>query len=254
MTDSVASARPVVRAESRYFYLYMALSFAAVVFIGFAPTYWAPMVKGTFQAPPVFHLHGLIFFSWTLYFVFQTWLMASGQVQRHRSVGLIGISLATAMTFFGPLIAILSVRRDTIAGMGEAARNFMIVPLTDIGLFAMFVILAMVYLRRPEWHKRLMLLAMIVLMPAPVARWFLTFLAPPGAPVVPPVSVATGPVVVATLLLIVAMVHDWRSRGRPHAVYVWGGGVFLAVMLLRIPVSTTPGWQAIAAALARLGG
>ena len=48
---------------------------------------------------------------------------ASGQIVRHRSVGLIGISLATAMTFFGVLIAILSVRRDTMAGMGEAGAS-----------------------------------------------------------------------------------------------------------------------------------
>src|SRR3954470_15883580 len=136
MTDTVA--RPMVRVESRYFYFYMALSFAAVAFIGFAPTYWMPMAKGTFQAAPVYHLHGLIFFSWTLFFIFQTWLAASGQTLRHRSVGLIGISLATAMIFFGILISILSVRRDTIAGMGDAARTFMIVPLTDIALFAMF--------------------------------------------------------------------------------------------------------------------
>jgi len=180
--------------------------------------------------------------------------VASGQTTRHRSVGLIGISLATAMIFFGILISILSVRRDTIAGMGEAARTFMIVSLTDIAFFAVFVLLAMVNLRRAEWHKRLMMLAMIVLMPAPIARWFLTFLAPPGSPTVPPVSVATGPIVVASLLLIVAILHDWRSRGRPHAVYVWGGGVFLGVMLLRIPISTTPAWQAIATALTRLAG
>jgi len=252
MTDAVA--RPVARAQSRYFYFYMALTFAAVAFIGFSPPYWAPMAKGTFQAPPAYHLHGLIFFSWTLYFIFQTWLMASGQTLRHRSVGLIGISLATAMVFFGILISILSMQRATLGGMGEAARTFMIVPLTDIALFAMFVLLAMIYLRRGEWHKRLMLLAMIVLMPAPVARWFLTFLAPPDAPLVPPVSVATGPVLIASLLLLIAMLHDWRGRGRPHAVYVWGGGFFLAVMLLRIPFSTTPAWQAIAAAVARLGG
>src|SRR3954467_15393748 len=254
MTDTVALPRPMVGAESRYFYFYMALSFAAVAFIGFAPTYWVPMAKGTFQAAPVYHLHGLIFFCWTLYFVFQTWLVASGQTVRHRSVGLIGISLATAMACFGVLISILSVRRDAAAGLGEAARTFMIVPLTDIGIFAIFILLAMVYLRRPEWHKRFMLLAMITLMPPPVARWFLTFLAPPGGPVVPPVSVATGPVLVASLLLIIAMLHDWRSRGRPHAVYVWGGGIFLAIMLLRIPVSTTLTWQAIATAIVRLAG
>src|SRR6185295_3743906 len=120
MADTAAPARGMVRVESRYFYFTMALSFAAVAFVGFAPTYWAPMTKGTFQAAPAYHLHGLIFFSWTLYFIFQTWLVASGQTTRHRSVGLIGISLATAMIFFGILISILSVRRDTIGGMGEA--------------------------------------------------------------------------------------------------------------------------------------
>ncbi len=254
MTDTVLPAGALPRADSRYFYFRMALACMTIAFIGFVPTYWAPMAKGTFQAAPVYHLHGLIFFSWTLYFIFQTWLVASGQTLRHRSVGLIGISLATAMTFFGILISILSVRRDTIGGMGEAARTFMIVPLTDIAFFAVFVLLAMLYLRRAEWHKRFMLLATIVLMPAPIARWFLTFLAPPGGPAVPPVSVATGPVLVASLLLIIAMLHDWRSRGRPHAVYVWGGGVFLAVMLLRIAVSTTSAWQAIATAMARLAG
>jgi energy-converting hydrogenase Eha subunit A len=254
MTDTIASARPVAGPQARYFYFYMALSCAAVAFIGFLPTYWAPMARGTFQEAPVYHLHGMIFFAWTLYFIFQTWLMAAGQTARHRSVGLIGISLATAMTFFGILITILSVRRDSAAGMGEAARAFMIVPLTDIAFFATIIVLAMVYLRRTEWHKRLMLLAMIALLPAPIARWFLTFLAPPGAPTFPPVSVATGPVLVACLLLLVAMLHDWRSRGRVHAVYVWGGAAFLAVTLLRVPISATPIWQAFAATLAGLAG
>ena len=165
----------------------MSLACMAVAFIGFAPTYWAPMAKGAFHEAPIYHLHGLIFFSWTLYFVYQTWLVPAGQTARHRSVGLIGISLATTMVIFGFLISIIAVRRDTAAGMGEAARAFMIVPLTDIICFAILITLAVIWLRRPDRHKRLMLLAMIFLMPAPIARWFLTFLAPPGAPTVPPV-------------------------------------------------------------------
>ncbi len=98
----------------------MSLACMAVAFLGFLPTYWMPMASGTFRANPVFHIHGMIFFSWTLYFVFQTWLAASGQVARHRMVGLIGVSLATAMTIFGILVAIASVRRDTAQGLARA--------------------------------------------------------------------------------------------------------------------------------------
>ncbi len=255
MTDTIASARPLAREQSRYFYFYMAIACAAVAFIGFLPTYWVPMAAGAFHAAPVYHLHGLLFFSWTLYFIYQTWLGASGRVVRHRDVGLLGVSLATGMIFFGVTVGIVSVKRDTAAGMGEAARTFLIVPLSDILFFATVILLALLNLRRAETHKRLMLLATISLLPAPIARWFLTFLAPPGAAnAVPPVSIATGPVLVASLLLLVAMVHDWRSRDRPHPVYLWGFAAFIAMTLLRAPFSVTPAWQAIAAALTGLAG
>jgi hypothetical protein len=255
MTDTIASARPLARAQSRYFYFYMAIACAAVAFIGFLPTYWVPMASGTLQRAPVYHLHGLLFFSWTIYFIYQTWLGASGRVARHRDVGLLGVSLATAMVVFGVTVAITSVKRDTAAGMGEAARAFMIVPLSDIVFFASLILLALLNLRRTETHKRLMLLATISLLAAPIARWFLTFLAPPGAAdAVPPVAIATGPVLVSMLLLIVAIVHDWRSRGRPHPVYLWGGAALLGMAFLRAPLSVTPAWLAIAAAITGLAG
>jgi hypothetical protein len=128
------------------------------------------------------------------------------------------------------------------------------VPLTDIGFFATLIVLALIHLRRTERHKRLMLLAAISVLGAPIARWFVTFLAPPGSPPLPTVAQASGPALVACLLIVVAMVHDWRSRGRPHAVYVWGLAAFLGITLLRIPLSATPVWQNFAAALGRLAG
>ena len=83
--------------------------------------------------------------------------------------------------------------------------------------------LAIAAIRKPETHKRLMLLAGISLLDAAVARWFLTFLAPPGPLGPPPVPVTIPPALVAYLLLVVAMIFDWRTRGRPHPVYVYGG-------------------------------
>ena len=43
----------------------------------------------------------LLFFAWSLYFAFQSWLAASGKIARHRAIGVIGVSLATAMTTGG---------------------------------------------------------------------------------------------------------------------------------------------------------
>ena len=47
---------------------------------GFAPTYFLPLTKGSLSATPVIHAHGIIFFAWSLFFVFQSWLAASGRL------------------------------------------------------------------------------------------------------------------------------------------------------------------------------
>lgn len=98
-----------------------------------------------------------------------------------------------------------------------------------------------------------MLLAAISLLDAAVARWFFTFLVPLRAPGVspssaglPPVSATVAPALAAYLLLVVAMIFDWRTRGRPHTVYVIGGAVLVALKFLNLPLSATPVWHSFA--------
>jgi hypothetical protein len=246
--------RAITRSQTGYFYFYMALACATVAFLGFAPTYWLPLASRSFQAPPVIHFHGLLFFTWTLYFTFQTWLAASGKIARHRTIGMIGVSLATAMTIFGFLASVSIMKRSATAGLTNEGIAFAIVPLSGILFFAVVFTLAVaaIAVRRPEIHKRLMLLACISLLDAAVARWFLTFLAPPGPPGPPPVPVTIAPALAAYLLLVVAIVFDWRTRGRPHAVYVYGGIALVAVKLLNWPISVTPLWHAFAGGILAL--
>ena len=238
--------RVIAQSETRYFYFYMALACTAVAFLGFAPTYWLPLANRSFSASPVVHVHGLLFFAWSLYFAFQSWLAASGKVARHRSIGMIGVSLATAMTVLGFLVSVNSMQRAAAAGLAADGLAFAIVPLSGIAFFAVVFALAIASIRRPETHKRLMLLAGISLLDAAVARWFLTFLAPPGPPGPPPVPVTIPPAIVAYLLLVVAMVFDWRTRGRPHPVYVYGGIALITVKLLNWPISLSPVWHSFA--------
>jgi hypothetical protein len=232
--------------SARYFYFYMALSCAAVAFLGFAPTYFMPLAKGSLSATPVIHAHGIIFFAWSLFFVFQSWLAASGRIMRHRSVGMIGISLATAMTIFGFLVGVSAMKRSAAIGQIDEGIAFAIVPWSGILFFAVVFAWAIAAVRQPETHKRLMLLAGISILDAAVARWFLTFLAPPGPAGPPPVIVTIPPALVAYLLLVAAMIFDWRTRGRPHQVYVIGGIALVAIKILNLPISATHVWHSIA--------
>jgi hypothetical protein len=114
--------------------------------------------------------------------------------------------------------------------------------------------LAIVNTRRPELHKRLMILLMTAMMTPAIARVFLTLFAAGAPPGPPPAFVSLPPALVADLLLVAAMVHDWRTRGKPHAVYVVGGAVLLAQQVLTVPFAATQTWMDIAKAFQKLAG
>lgn len=120
--------RVIATPQARYFYFYMALACVAVAFLGFAPTYWRPLASGSFPVMPVVHVHGMAFFAWTPFFAFQSWLAASGQITRHRAIGMIGVSLATAMTMLGFLVAVHAMKRSAALGLTDEGLAFAIVP------------------------------------------------------------------------------------------------------------------------------
>lgn len=253
-TEFHAKMSGFVPAAADRFYFQMAALCALITFLGFAPTYWMPMLKGTLKVNPIVHIHAFVFFSWALFFAFQTWLAASRRFVAHRSMGLIAISLATAMTIFGLYTSINQMRGAAALGLAEAGRAFAIVPISGIAFFAVMFAVAVSRVRRPEWHKRLMLVAAISMLDAPIARLFITFLAPAGPPGPPPVFVDLGPAFVSLLLLVGAMLADVRKIGRPHQAYWIGAGALVALKILQVPVSSTSTWLSIAGSIAAIGG
>ncbi|MDP1693884.1 MAG: hypothetical protein Q8L49_18380 [Burkholderiaceae bacterium] len=239
---------------ARWFYVWMALAGVAIAFGGFVPTYWAKLAGGNFRGAPILHIHGMLFFAWTLFFAAQTTLVATGRTPNHRQWGLAGISLATAMGITVMLAALNSIKAASLIGMGDEARRFTIVSLSGLALFALFLSLAIANVRNPEVHKRWMLLAMVPLSHAAMARLFMTAFAPADAKGPPPVFVAVPPGLFVDLLIVVAMVFDWRTRGRPHRVYVIGGALLLAVQLLSVPIGASATWLAFARWFESLAG
>src|SRR5687768_9099082 len=215
---TIATARP--RPLVSKFYVTMAVIFAAIAFSGFFGTYWLQIARGTFTGSPMMHLHGLLFSLWTLFFLSQALLVANRQLKTHRAWGLFGISLATAMLFTGMAVAIQGLQFRLEAGHGDPARAFSIVPVTAVLMFAGFVTAAILNLRRPEWHKRFMLVATVTLLQAAIARFF--FLAATGGgagmrPGLGPPQPIEGTMVagiIVELLIVAGIIHDWRSHGR----------------------------------------
>ena len=269
MTATTSDSAPRAAASGRTrFYLWMAVAMAAAAFLGFAPTFWIPLAQGIPEKIAVLAIHGALFFGWCLFLIYQTWLVASGQSARHRETGLIGISLATAMVIFGTGAAINSAERAGAAGFGPVGETFMIVPMAGMFLFAGLMIAAIMNVRRPEWHKRLLLVATAIMLEAPLARPFIAYVVmggnlPPfqgnvglaglGGPP-PPVMGVLIPALIADLFIVAGMVFDWRTLGKVHPAYLWAGGITLAEQILRDPFANTGLWHAIARGLIALGG
>ncbi|MGD9981286.1 MAG: hypothetical protein AB7H66_06975 [Hyphomonadaceae bacterium] len=246
------------RISEAQFFVFMAITCALLAFGGFAITYWAPLALGTFRGAPVVHLHGLLFSAWVLFFALQASMIASGQRVRHRALGLFGIALATAMVFVGTWTALHSLRAGVAAGYEAGARAFATVPLTGIAFFAVVVGFAIANVKRPETHMRLMLLATISILQAAAGRITRAIFAPdspaPGQGPPPPLAVTYPAAILVDLLLLAAIIYDWRTRGRPHPVYLIGGAVLLLMQFTHSLVAESGVWNAALDALLRLAG
>lgn len=242
------------------FYVWMAALCAVVAFGGFAPTYWLQLPAGTFVGPPLVHLHGALFSAWSVFLVWQATLAARGQLRRHRAWGLLGISLATAIVIIGVTTAIGTLQHGLAAGYGDRSRSFFVLPISAISMFAGFFIAAIANVRRPEAHKRLMLLATISLLGAAMARVFFVLMTGggpglrPGLGPPPPMLIALVPSLLLELFILAGIVYDWRTRGRPHPAWLAGAAVMTAVIILRVPLSNTSAWLAFADFLAHFAG
>lgn len=249
----VSTQTTAARPARSPFYLGMAILFALIGFLGFTPTYWSKLATGSFGGNPILHIHGVLFFGWTLLYVTQTWLVASGRTINHRALGLVGISWFTAMAIAVILANINAIKVATAMGVGDAAARFSAVSLLALGMMICLFILAIANVNRPEMHKRFMILFMVPMMQAALARVFMVIMPPPpGAFGPPPIFVSVPPGIVACLLILIPMIYDWRTRGRPHPVYLIGVPALALQIISAVPIGNSAGWVAFANGLAGL--
>jgi hypothetical protein len=237
---------------SRYgFYPWMSVLCAAMAFLGFMPTFFVPLVAGAFARAPIFYVHVLLFYAWTIYFMVQTWLVSSGRQVAHRDWGILGAALCTAMVFSVMSIVVAQLNQSPPILEGPGSASFAWVQVFGMGYFLSCVAVALGNTRRPEVHKRLMLLATLSLLDAPIARLGVLFL-PTDRPPSSLLEAQWFSFVVLGLMLI-PMVYDLRTRGRVSRVYLVGVPVYLVEHLTWPLVWSTPAWLAVANAIRHLG-
>jgi hypothetical protein len=212
------------------FFFWMTVLMAFFVFAGFGMTYWFPLANGTFRpAPPVVHLHGLVFFCWTILLVVQPYLVNSRNIAVHRSVGTFGIALATAVMFMGAIITLLGAAASRDHPGANYYHGIYLGFMAVVGFGVLFT-LAIRNVRRPEIHKRLILLAMLPLLPPGVHRTYMVPLGLTSFPILP---------MYLTLDAMAAaiVVHEWRSTTRVSTCTMIGTGWILVQQALHYPVT-----------------
>lgn len=212
----------------------MGAGFLVVALVGFMGTYFVPMARRSFHAPPVVHVHGALLFGWLLLFIAQAWRARQRRMLQHRRWGWVGAGMCVAIIASGVGVGLFATHRDLAAGAGDFALGQFVNILIEMLLFGALVGAAVVMRRDGESHKRLLLLATISVLAPAWLRFRHLF------PAVPEPFVTFS--IVADSLLLVAIARDWIVLRRVHPVYLWAGGAMVAVHAVELLAITSPPW------------
>lgn len=203
-------------------YVPIGLVCLVIALLGFWPVYFGPLLAGIPHPLPIINLHAAVFVGWLLLVIVQAWLAATGRIALHMKVGKFGMAWGLVVLLVGWATA-FSVFGDRVqAGDVELARNRLVAPLTDLLVFAPVLAAAWIYRRKPEIHKRLILVASTILLIAAVHR--MVFLG--GGPPPPLPQLLT--VWLSPILL--GIIYDIFKRRGVHPVYLIG---IAAVLFLK---------------------
>lgn len=240
----------------RWIYVFTAASFVAIVLTGFIPD--SLMKIAAVQAgerppfPLVLHMHAVLMGLFLLLLLTQTTLMATGRCDLHRRVGIAAFVLAPALVLVG-FILVPTMYHQTLNAMQTAPaaargalqqfllvrENIMLLQLRIGILFPLFLFIGLrARGKNAGIHKRMMILATAMALPAGIDRitWIPSTM--PMSPVSPDLY---------TLLAVLPMfVWDVIRNRSVHPAYLIWLGINLPFAVAVHTLWDTQWWHSIA--------
>ena len=209
----------------------MSLVLATIVAGGFVRTFYLrPAFLATLTNPeplPVYlNVHGVLLTAWFSLLIVQSFLVASKRTRLHRTLGVYGAFVALGVLAASLLVVIRSIARSEAGGI--PADRLPVVVVGNLGSLILFAVLiggAIAFRRKPDVHKRLMVIGSIGIVAPAIARW-------PGALTMFPVFVLAPQLA----LLLSLIVYDLVSRRRVHAATAWGELTYLVIFASSVAI------------------
>ena len=230
----VAQSSGLRRFLERYFYFVMSLIVATVVVGGFSLTIGSRLFHPKVSPPALLWVHGGVFFGWIGLFVLQSALVRTRNTNVHKVLGWYFAAFAAVLPILGIVITRVMSRFEINTLHYDAAERiaFLPIPFQDMLGFIVIFGLAVLWRKRPEYHRRLMLIAACILTAAAWGRI-------DAVSNVPYISFYSG----VDALILMGVVRDLIVNRKVHAVYLWSIPPLVLLQLGAVAISTQrPGW------------
>lgn len=205
----------------------------AIVLLGFSPSFYLRAAfHHTTKLPTVLYMHGTVLTVWFSLGVLQAWLIRSGRFRMHRQLGFVTASIAAIVIVLGAVANLMLISQIDSPADGENIvvwGNFF-----SLVMFAAFVLLAVIFRRNPETHKRLTVLASMSIVGPALARL-------PRWPILGGGLEAGRTYAIAGLLVVFAslIAFDVAVRKKPHPASLVGMAVILISLACAVFLGVT---------------
>jgi hypothetical protein len=175
---------------------------------------------------------------WMLLFVVQSVLVAAGQTPWHRRLGYAGVVFAALLVPIGCMATLASAAREVHAhsAIVRFQLNVLGLELAQMLLFGGFVAAAAVQRRRVDWHKRLMLMATLCVLPNAIVRLSLT----------PAFGFLSSNLLILhawVVVLAAVAASDALRAGRLHTAFAIGMPLSAGVLYAALAISLSAPWD-----------
>lgn len=221
------------------FFTAIAIIGIIAILVGFSKTFIIPLVSGTKTWPLTIYAHAFFVFGWVIIFLTQSLLIQNKKYKIHIFIGRWAAFIAVGAAISIIPASLFQIERELKEGLGQTAISSIVGSLASASMFLILVTLGILNRKRPQVHKRFMLLATILLIWPAWFRWRHYF------PSVerPDIWFA---VVLSDSLILVAFIWDWLKNKYIHPALFYGGLFIIAENVMEILLFDSKGWRVLA--------